>query len=106
MEPPALVPQRRRKKTREPITINVKSDMVLSVISWMAIIEELMKYILYQRCQIPVPFDALVHEARIQRKTHQEEEADDTPPLEDMVRHPYFKLWVTSHFTRKDKKVV
>lgn len=43
-----------------------------------------MKYILYQRCQIPVPFDALVREVRMQSQAHQEEAAD-TPPPQDMV---------------------
>lgn len=50
----------------------------------MGIIEDLMKYILYQRCQIPVPFDALVREVRMQSQAHQEEAAD-TPPPQDMV---------------------
>lgn len=87
MEPPAAVQQRRR--TKEPITINVKSDIILSVSSCMTIIEDLMKYILYQRCQIPVPFDALVREARVQNQAHQEEKAATTPSPQDMVSLQY-----------------
>lgn len=52
----------------------------------MRIIEDLFKYILYQRCQIPVPFDILERETRKQRQIHQEqEEADAAQPPEDMV---------------------
>ena len=54
-----------------PVTVTVTSDIGLGVEACSGVVETLVKHILYQRGQIPVPFDALEREVRLQRSRSQ-----------------------------------
>ncbi|KAK8391100.1 hypothetical protein O3P69_017032 [Scylla paramamosain] len=68
--PPAAA-ESRGARCREPVAVTVTSDTALGVGACAGVVEALVKHILYQRCQIPVPFDALEREARLQRSRSQ-----------------------------------
>lgn len=63
------------RKTKEPIRVSVKLNSVVNSSSCVKIVSDILKYILYQRHQIPVQFDVLAREAA--KDEHEEPELSE-----------------------------
>ncbi|XP_045128028.1 uncharacterized protein LOC123514284 [Portunus trituberculatus] len=68
-------------RCKKPVAVTVTSDTPLDMEACAGVVEVLVKHILYQRGQIPVPFDALQREARLQRSISQAHLRDAALPL-------------------------